>query len=164
MHPLISARNMYFPSLILRVVIWKLSRLRIPTGPRRLWIKYVLCGGRIGRHEIFLLLTSGSDSLHSQFEAPQLGEWDLSVSKQCPISRSLYIAWLAQSAFAINFSIWVKREKERPLILPCVSVVGWGDCSQPLWDHLGGMMGGGAQPLFSFKEKKNKSFIPSSSF
>lgn len=64
-----------------------------------------------GHHEIFLLLTSGSDSLHSQLEAPQLGEWDLSLSKRHPIMRSLDIAWLAQSAFAINFSIWVERER-----------------------------------------------------
>lgn len=72
----------------------------------------VRVGVGVGRHhEIFLLLTSGSDSLHSQLEAPQLGEWDLSLSKRHPITRSLDIAWLAQSAFAINFSIWVERER-----------------------------------------------------
>lgn len=74
-------------------------------------MKYVLRGGRDGHHEIFLLLTSGSDSLHSQLQAPQLGEWDLSVSKRHPITRSPYIAWLTQSAFTINFSIWVTREQ-----------------------------------------------------
>jgi hypothetical protein len=43
-------------------------------------MKYTLLRGGGGHYEIFPLSTSGLTP-HSQLEAPQLGKWDLSVSK-----------------------------------------------------------------------------------